>query len=199
MAFTGAVVALVAAGCGGSPERPLSGLVRDPLPVVAAPPTTEMSGAPVTFRARPGELLVVYFGYTSCPDICPTTLADLKQALADLGERASLVDVAFVTVDPERDTPEVLRGYLASFVADGGHPVRITDPAALQATADAFGASFTRQVSDTGAVEVGHTAFLYAVDDRGRLLVQWPFGTTAGDLREDLRRLVDDLAKEPPA
>lgn len=191
-----ALTALVGlgAGCGGSADgaRTLAGMVRTPTPTVSIPPASGADGAPVTFPAPPNGLALVYFGYTSCPDICPTTLSDLRAATADLGDDSERLDLTFVTIDPERDTQEIVDGYVASFVA-GSSGLRVTDPDQLQALADAFGASFSREVAPDGTVEVGHTAFLYALDGDGRLLVQWPFGTTRNELHDDLRTLLDRM------
>src|SRR5690606_40197961 len=85
-------------------------------------------------------LLLVYFGYTSCPDVCPTTMADVSAALVDLPpDKAGRVRVAMVTVDPERDTDEILAGYLAHFFSRG-IALRTDAPTAIEAAAAAYGA-----------------------------------------------------------
>ena len=125
LALAGLGIAVATAGCGG--DRELVGLTRDPAPQVDAVtlPDVSRDGAPFELRAEPGGLLVVYFGYTNCPDICPTTMADLARALDDLGDDADRVDVAMVTVDPDRDT-DVLADYVDDFVA-GGHALATAD------------------------------------------------------------------------
>jgi protein SCO1/2 len=186
--------AVVLAGCGGD-DRSLAGVVREPLPAVGdlALPDAGADGAPFAFRAPDDGLLLVYFGFTYCPDVCPTTMADVRQALRDLDEDdAARVEVAMATVDPGRDTPEVITGYVQGFV-EGGHGLRTDDPEALQEVADAFGASYSVETVD-GEVEVAHTGYLYAVDDEGRLLVTWPFGTPDADLRADIELLLDEGA-----
>ena len=185
------VVAALTAACGQSiPEQP-AGIVRDPAPEVGdvSLPDLDTGGSDFPFIAADGEILVVYFGYTSCPDVCPTTLADLRRAMADLDD-AERVDVAMATVDPERDTPEVISGYLHSFFPEG-HPLRTEDDAELRAAADAFGADYEVTTSEDGDVEVAHTGFLYAVDDAGELALTWPFGTTWEDMQGDLLWLLD--------
>lgn len=181
-------------GAGGSGLR---GIVRpEPLQVggVTLPDVTEdPAGVPFTFRARPGELLIAYFGYTGCPDVCPTTLADLKVAREQLAPaEAARIDLAMVTVDPERDTPERLGPYLRSF-AERYHAVRTTDFTALATAEAAFAASSTRTTTPEGRVEVGHTGTTYVVDERGQVLVEWSFGTPPEDMANDLRVL---LARE---
>ena len=202
----GVLVAALAAlaACGGdgaaatgtpAPDAPaedpsglrLSGLVRSPTPQIRLDPVTDIDGAPFSFQAEPGALQLLYFGYLSCPDVCPTTFADLRVALAGLDDEAAAVDVAMITVDPERDNAENLRSYLDHFV-EGGRGIRIDDPTLLRSVADTFGATYAVETVD-GVVEVSHSAFVYVLDDAGRLLVQWPFGTPAEDMTRDLQAL----------
>jgi protein SCO1 len=188
------VAFLLAAGalaaCGGD-DRELVGLTRDPEPQVdaAALPDVSRGGEPFEFRAPDGGLLVVYFGYTNCPDICPTTMADLARALDELGQAAERIDVAMVTVDPARDTA-VLTDYVQSFV-DDAHAIATDDDAVLQSVAGPFGVSYEVATRPDGEVEVGHSSYLFAVDDDGTLVLTWPFGTSAEDLAGDLRQLLD--------
>ncbi|MEX1281112.1 MAG: SCO family protein [Acidimicrobiia bacterium] len=184
-----AVLALALAACGSPPEP--AGIVRDPAPVVGDVSLPEVTtGEDFAFVAPPDEVLVVYFGFTSCPDVCPTTLADLRRALEELGRDADRVSVAMATVDPGRDTGEVVTGYLHSFVPDG-HPLRTDDDAELAAAAEAFGASYEVTTADDGRIDVAHTGFLYAVDDEGRLALTWPFGIAWQDIQTDLELLLD--------
>jgi len=186
------VLMLVASALGcGSQSRALVGYQRDPIPnvdVVALPSVeTDGSETDFSFRADGDGLLLVYFGYTSCPDVCPTTLSDVRRVLDNLDSGDSgRIDVAMVTVDPEVDTPEVLVGYTRSFVADA-HVVRTTDSDQLEKAAEQFGASFDKQGSD-----VQHTGALYGVDKDGNLLITWPYGVTADDLESDIRYLLDE-------
>ena len=93
-----------------------------------------------------------------------------------------------VTIDPERDTP-VLAEYVQSFV-DGAHAIATDDQAALQAAAAPFGVSYEVRTAPNGEIEVGHTSYLFAVDDTGTLVLSWPFGTSADDLAGDIRQLL---------
>lgn len=194
---------LALAGCGGdgdSEASQLKGIVRnDPLVVgeVSIPEETDLAEgqapAPFTFTAQPGELLVVYFGYTNCPDLCPTTMTALKQAKARLDpDEAAKIDLAMVTVDPERDTGEILSQYLSSF-SDRYHALRTDDPDELRAAEDAFLASSSVTTRPDGAVEVGHTAVTYVVDDRGVVVVEWPFGVTPEIMANDLAYLFQHM------
>ncbi|MCP3975449.1 MAG: SCO family protein [bacterium] len=183
-------VALALGACGGSSLDSLTGILRDPAPDVGGVALADASNAdaPFTLKAAPDELLVVYFGYTACPDVCPTTLADLRSAVRRLEDDASRVDVAIITVDPDRDDGERLTSYIQSFFP-GGHALRSDDADELQAAADAFGAAYEVVQTDEG-VEVGHTAYLYGVDESGLIRVQWSFGVTPDDLEHDLAYLL---------
>lgn len=200
-----AALALVAlgvmgVGCGddesSSPtttaEEPgLSGYTREPTPSVADVQLPLVAGAgDLPAAAAPGGLRIVYFGYTSCPDVCPTTMSDLKRALAQLPpEDAERVEVVMVTIDPDRDVDDKLGAYVTTFIEDGD-AARITDPAALRAAADAFGADYSVETAADGEIEVSHTADLYAVDDQGDIVLQWPFGTSYEDLSDDIADLL---------
>jgi len=210
LATTAVVVAAtaVAAGCGGGGAGgeatvELGGWVREPLPEVGMVELPEVGngGAPLSMRAPADGLLLVYFGFASCPDVCPTTLADVGEALEVLGDDAGRVEVAFVTVDPDRDAPDTLEDYLGFFVGDAGRALRTEDPEVLRAAADRFGAAYEYGVDDKGRVEVSHTAHLYAVDPVGRLLVTWPFGVEPGVLAADMAVLLDepDVVRGNPA
>lgn len=200
-----AIVALTLLTGACADEAALHGLVRDhPLEVggFALPDVTDPSlraggivddGRLLMRAASPDRLLLVYFGFLNCPDVCPTTLADLRSALTLLDEaQRGRVDLAFITVDPDRDGPEELAAYLRHF-APQHHAVRA--PAAeLAPVMDAFLASSTVEVQEDGTVDVAHTAVLYAVDADGRVVVEWPFGTSATMLAEDLAVLLADAA-----
>ena len=186
---------LVLAACGGSADRPatLAGTVREPAPDVAAVSLPDAStGGTLAMRGPDNGLLVMYFGFTSCPDVCPTTMSDLRAALRDLDEaERERVEVAMATIDPGRDSGDTLTRYVQTF-APGGHALRTDDADELRGAADAFGADYSVTAKPGGEPEVSHTAWLYAVDDRGRLRVQWPFGTPSDDIANDLSILLSD-------
>jgi protein SCO1/2 len=191
---------LFLAACGGSESADreaaatLSGVVREPAPLVNAVTLPSLNGpeADVEFVAAPGNIKVVYFGFTNCPDVCPTTLADLTVALRKLDResgRADRVETVMVTVDPARDL-DVLAGYITSFVSSA--VAAGTDDAALLASAaEPFGVSYDVRTLDDGTVEVDHSPFLYAVDDEGQLVVSWQFGASSDDIAADLGILLD--------
>ena len=185
------------AACGGDEPATLRGLVRDQpldaseitLPEID-PDAPDGPPRPFTVRAEPGEILLVYFGFTSCPDVCPTTLFDLRAAVSRLGADGDRVALAMVTVDPDRDTPAALVGYLGSF-SERFHALRPEAPEQLARAEQAFLASSAVTVDQDGDVEVAHTAVTYAVDDRGLVVVEWPFGTSVDTFEHDLAILID--------
>lgn len=201
---------LLGAACGGTSDATddatgpsgdpapdqIEGLRRDPpldVSGVTLPEVTPgAADVPFVLTPQPGNLLFVYFGYTHCPDLCPTTMADLRKALKELGPDAERIEVAFVTVDPERDTASVLPAYLDSFV-DGAHALRTEDPEALQAAEDAFLASSTITPLDDGTYSVSHTAFSSIVDEHGAVVAEWPFGFSPDSMARDLRILLAEI------
>lgn len=190
MIATLALLSLLAAACSSQPEE-LSGFVRNPLPSVleASLPDASAGGVNFEMRAPAGDVLLVYFGYTACPDVCPTTLADVRSALRQLGDDADRVKLAMATIDPDRDTDEIISGYVQSFVP-AAHGLRAQDDDSLRAAADIFGADYGVTITDEGDYEVIHTAHLYAVDDAGLLQVTWAFGTEPETIADDIRILL---------
>lgn len=172
-------------------ERELAGIVRTPAPQVDATslPSLTNPGEDVAFRAEPGGFLAVYFGYTNCPDVCPTTMADWAVALRRLPPGlAERVGTVMVTVDPDRDN-DVLAGYVQSFVATA-QAAGTTDAERLAAAAEPFGVVYSVTTADDGDIEVEHSGFLYLVDDQGRLVVTWPFGLSSEEIAADIEQLV---------
>ncbi|MFN7151065.1 MAG: SCO family protein, partial [Microthrixaceae bacterium] len=116
---------------------------------------------------------------------------DVKAALAELSpEDAARVEIVMVTVDPDRDVPEKLAAYVRTNI-ENGQASRVTDPAALEEAAAAFGAQYDVRTADDGEIEVSHSADLYVVDDTGDIVLQWPFGTASADIAADLSTLLD--------
>ncbi|MFN8588622.1 MAG: SCO family protein [Candidatus Eisenbacteria bacterium] len=184
--------ALVVAGCSRPPRDALVGHTRPLAKQVSGISLREArEGRPdttFTFRASNGKLLFVFFGFTHCPDLCPTTLGDLRRALRKLGPEADRVEVAFVTVDPDRDSSEVMARYLGSFFV-GGHPLRPGTREQLLAAQAAFGATSSVTKGADGEVNVAHTALSYVVDEHGAVLLEWDYGTTPADMADDFRLL----------
>ena len=197
------LASLAACGSGGADssattltgdDAELSGITRaEPLQVgeVTVPDvTTGGERGDFAMRAAPGELLIAYFGYTSCPDICPTTMADLRTAFEQVGAEDDPIEVAMVTVDPERDTGPKLSNYLSSFFSRY-RALREPDLDRLAEIEAPFGASSEVVHHDDGRVEVGHSAVTYVIDDTGEVLVEWPFGTEPDAIADDLEVLLE--------
>lgn len=140
----------------------------------------------------PGGLTFAYFGYLSCPDICPTTMADLARARREVGEAATeLTRVAFVTVDPERDAPDRLRGYLEAFFGPGQMALTAASEEALGEATDRFGVRWEIEPHEPGEdYDVAHTAVTYVIDDRGTVVRELPFGIPWTDFVSVMRALL---------
>ena len=191
LAFLGVLCACALVSCSVQ-HATLSGIVITPQPDVSrvSLPDVSRAGKPFTMRAASGDLLLVYFGYTSCPDICPTTLSDISVALYKLGTRADRVSVAMATVDPGRDTAKVLTAYLADFF-NTSHALRTDDSTELTQAATAFGVKF--QIAPHARAvnySVSHTAITFVVDDHGRVIDEWPFGIKPAAMLNDLQILL---------
>ena len=135
-----------------------------------------------------GKVVVMFFGYTQCPDFCPTTLSELAAAMGKLGPDASRVQVLFVTVDPERDTPQVLSQYVPAF-----HPSFLGlsgDAEATARTAKEFKIFYQKQPLKTGGYSVDHSAGTYIFDREGRLRLFAPYGKGAAAILHDIRLLL---------
>jgi len=187
--LTGALTIAVACG---SDTATLAGYERSPEPSVGhvSLPAVNRDNADFALKAKPGHLMVVFFGYTSCPDICPTTLADTRLAFAELGDRAQDVNLAMISIDPVRDTPPVLSDYVEAFI-DGSIALRTEDRDALALAADAFGVTYSVVANDEGEIEVSHTPNLFVIDDQGSMVLTWPFGVQPTDISSDLNLLLD--------
>lgn len=146
---------------------------------------------PRTLADFRGKIVVLFFGYTHCPDICPTTLADMAAVMKQLGPDAARVQVLFVTVDPERDTPEILANYVPAF--DARFLGLSGDAAATQRAAKEFKIFYEkRQGGAPGAYTVDHSGQSYVLDAQGRLRLFVRHDRIAQDLAEDLRTLLKE-------
>lgn len=142
-----------------------------------------------------GRYLLISFGYTFCPDVCPTTLSMLSRLMTELGEQREHVGVAFVSIDPERDTPDRIAQYAAGF--DPAFVGLSGSPAQIAAAARAFNVSYSRQEAANSAAGylMNHSAFVYLVDPEGHWRITYPYGVEADAIAQDLRVLLDEDAK----
>ena len=152
---------------------------------------TDHRGRPARLEDFAGKLLVVFFGYTQCPDVCPTTMAEMAEVMRRLGPLSQQVKVAFITVDPERDTQELLSHYVPAF-----HPDFIGlwgDAEATARTARAFRVVYQKVPGKTpGSYTVDHSAGSFVFDKRSRVRLMVRHGTQADAIEADLRRLLDE-------
>ena len=148
----------------------------------------DQTGRPFTADDLAGKPRLLYFGYTSCPDVCPTTLAEIANWIGALGADAARARFVFVTVDPERDTVPVLKEYLAAF---SPRLIGLTgDPAAVDRMLDAYHVFRARVPEANGGYSMNHTATMFLVDADGTLEDTIPFRTTDEAALKKLRRLV---------
>jgi protein SCO1/2 len=141
-----------------------------------------------------GKLVVLGFGFSHCPDICPMTLAKLAQVYRDLEDQAQQVQVVYVTVDPERDSVERLHQYMQHFDA---RFIGVTGPAeALAEVRNAYGIIAAKEVHKDGGYQVHHSSYLYLIDRQGLLRALVPFGKSAEDITHDLRILLQESPEQ---
>ena len=171
---------------GPSPQELIEGLLSGRAPVGGPFELTDQTGHRRTDADFRGKLIVLYFGYTYCPDVCPTELQSISLALDKLGATAESVQPLFVTVDPERDTPARLADFVSSF-----HPrlIGLTGSLAdIRKTAIAYRTFFVKNSASTpGDYSVDHTGFIYLVGKDGRYLGFLPPGSTPDAIADAIR------------
>lgn len=148
----------------------------------------DFNGKPRALADFRDKVAVVFFGYTHCPEVCPTTLADLAQVMRLLGEDAKRVQVIFITLDPQRDTPQVLARFVpafdASFLALSG------DTQATAQAAASFGVNFEKHMEKNGAYSIDHSDGTFLIGVGGKPLWMSRYGERSDYLADDLRRLL---------
>jgi protein SCO1/2 len=152
---------------------------------------TATDGQQFRLSEHRGQIVLMFFGYTSCPDVCPTTLAEAKQILKGVGGDSDRVTFLFITVDPERDTPQVLANYVAAFDPAIVGLTGTSDE--LAAVRQAYGVFAEKEVVDASAVgyTITHTSRVFLVDTEGRLRLSYAFGTLPDDILQDVRHLLN--------
>lgn len=160
---------------------------------IAAPSTvggpfrlTDQNGNTITDKDLKGRPFLVFFGFTHCPEVCPTALFDISEILNRLGPDAEKVNALFVTVDPERDTPAALKDYLSSFnprlIGVGG------DAQALADVAKAYRVYYKKVPLKDGDYTMDHTAIVYLMDKNGQFVAPFSLKRKSEDSAADLRR-----------
>jgi protein SCO1 len=148
----------------------------------------DFNGKPRSLADFRGKVVMLFFGYTHCPVACPTTLADLAQVMRMLGKDAGRVQVLFVTVDPERDTPELLAKFVPSF--DPSFLGLYGDAQATAQTAKSFGVSYEKQYYKKGGYTFLHSDGTFLIGPKGRPMLLSRYGQQAELLAQDIRALL---------
>jgi protein SCO1 len=151
---------------------------------------TDHTGARFESQSQRGKVLLVFFGYTMCPDVCPTTLSKLSSVMRRLGDAKGDVRTLYISVDPERDTPEVLKADLALFQLDA---VGLTGTRAeVDAVVKLFGASYeiVPTPESAGRYSVSHSTMLYLLDREGRVRQTFPYEATVDEIAAGIQSLL---------
>jgi protein SCO1/2 len=146
----------------------------------------DQTSAPVTEADLKGKPSLMFFGFTHCPDICPTALFDMTQVFKALGRDGDKVQAYFVSVDPERDTPAILKEYLSSF--DPRLRGLTGDPAAVAAMEKAYRVYSKKIPLDAGGYTMDHTALVYLMDKEGRFVAPFNLKRKPEEAAADLKR-----------
>jgi protein SCO1 len=165
------------------------GTVVDPPQALPDFTMTANNGEPLSLGDLAGDYVLAYFGYTHCPDVCPATLLDFRQVKRELGEAAEGVTFLFISVDPERDTPDLLDRYLERYDPDF---IGLSDAGALAEISEAFGLTYIKR-ENTGSAAgylMDHTATKFLIDPQGRLVRVYSFTADPDVIAADLRGLM---------
>lgn len=150
---------------------------------------TDFNGQPCTLADYRGKVVMLYFGFVQCPDVCPTALARASAVMQQLGTDAAQVQLLFVTVDPERDKPEMLRDYMATF--DPSFMALTGSAEQIKAAAAEFRVYY-KKVPTGSSYTMDHTALTYLFDREGRIRVALRHEQTADDYAADVKRLLQE-------
>lgn len=182
-----ALLTVLLAACG---QHQFSGTVIDPPKPAKDFTITDASGRPFTLSAQKGNVVALFFGFTNCPDVCPTELADLAAVKRRLGADGERLKVAVISVDPERDTPERMARYVTSF--DPSFTGLRADRPQLDALMKDYGVTAILHELPGSALgyTVDHSAFLYIIDKQGNLRMLFSHGSSLDGMTSDLRYLI---------
>ena len=137
---------------------------------------TDLNGKPFSLQSTRGKVVLLFFGYTVCPDVCPTTLVEMKRVVAELGEKSKQIKVIFISIDPERDTAERLKEWLAFY--DKRFLGLTGSPADIKNVAKMYRARYKKYNADSAAgYLLKHTSYVFLLDKSGVLRYKIPFNT----------------------
>ncbi len=182
------IICLAALGCLGCNRTATSQLPV--LPVGGEFTLTDHNGQPFHLSSLRGKAVLIFFGYTSCPDACPTTLSKLSSVYRKLGEDAKRVKTLYISVDPERDTPDVLKADLASFQLDA---LGLTGSKAdIDKAVNLYKAEYEIVPTPNSAAKytVAHSTTLYALDKTGRTRIEFSYDASVDEIANGLREIL---------
>ena len=183
IAIAATLAGLCIAGCRHAPQLPV---LRDGGDFAL----TDYNDQPFQLSSLRGKAVLIFFGYTSCPDVCPTTLSKLSEVDKQLGADAKRVKAVYITVDPDRDTPAVMKDDLSNFDVDA---VGLTGTKAqIDKVVAEYGAQYQIiPLPDSAAkYAIAHTATLYALDPQGRTRIEFPYDAKVDDIVAGLRAIL---------
>ena len=166
----------------GAAGTPLASAIGGPFRL------TDQNGKTVTDADLKGKWTLVYFGYTHCPDACPTALNDISIALEDLGAQRDAVRPVFITVDPERDTPEALKAYVTSF--DAPILALTGTPEQVAQAAKGYRVYYAKHPEAGGDYSMDHSSVIYVMDPQGRFTASFTHESTPEQIAERLKKLL---------
>lgn len=191
VAFAAVLVGItMLAGCQSQPAA--SGSQLPVLPIGGDFQLTDDNGQPFTLTSQRGKVVLIFFGYSSCPDACPTTLSKLSTAARRLGEDRSKVKALYVSVDPERDTPQVLKDDLANFTLDA---TGLTGTKAeIDKVVQQYGAKYEIVLTPSSAAKytISHTTSVFVLDAQGRVRKLLPYEASVDDVVTGIREVLAD-------
>jgi protein SCO1 len=190
VAFAGVLVLVAGVMIGMAFRQTAKGVAGNPLAVSigGAFSLVDQNGKPFTEANLKGKWNLVFFGYTHCPDVCPTALNDLSLALEQLGAKKDKVGIVFISVDPDRDTPTVLKSYVEAF---GGPIEGLTGPAdAVAKAAQDYKVYYAKHARSDGGYDMDHSALIYIMNPEGRFTATFTPDDTPDKMAARLKKLV---------
>ena len=182
------MLAVIYAAAVGRPHA-FSGTEYLPLKQAPEIELSDQTGKPFHLSEQAGNIVLIFYGYTNCPDVCPITLGEFKQIKAGLGDDADRVRFVFITVDPERDTREVLEKHISRF--DPTFLALTGEPAELEPVYKAYGVYHEKVDLENGqGYMMNHSGHTYVIDLNGNLRMTYAFGSDTEDMTEDIKHLL---------
>ena len=179
------LIAVSLAACG---SHTFAGVVGDPPPPAGDFTLTDQTGADFKLSDLTGKWVLMAYGYTHCPDVCPLTLSILREVKKALGAQADQLAVVFVTIDPERDTVDIMGKYVAHF--DPTFKALTGALEQIAAAAKPYNVKFEKAAGTSADYAMKHTAFIYLIDPQFRWHVTFPFGVKSEEIASDLKYLM---------